>query len=103
MVRPPQPGAPATLSIMSRPPGMPTDREVLWLPLTETGARITEPHTALVSHDTTRVRGAAIRARPHGHHRPSGDRAAGRARAGRAAALRDLRLLHLPRVRDDGL
>src|SRR5216110_1405860 len=55
MVPPPRPGAPARLSAMSRPPGMPTDREVLWLAIPALGALIAEPlyvlgDTAIIGH-----------------------------------------------------
>src|SRR6476661_3888857 len=55
MVPPPRPGTPARLSSMSRPPGMPTDRDVLWLAIPALGALIAEPlyvlgDTAIIGH-----------------------------------------------------
>src|SRR6476469_3116014 len=55
MVPPPRPGTPARLSTMSRPPGMPTDRDVLWLAIPALGALIAEPlyvlgDTAIIGH-----------------------------------------------------
>src|SRR6185312_6330809 len=55
MVPPPRPGTPARLSSMSHPPGMPTDRDVLWLAIPALGALIAEPlyvlgDTAIIGH-----------------------------------------------------
>src|SRR6478672_10225368 len=55
MVPPPRPGTPARLFGVSRPPGMPTDREILWLAIPALGALIAEPlyvlgDTAIIGH-----------------------------------------------------
>src|SRR3954464_13602495 len=55
MVPPPRPDSPARLSGMTRSPGMPTDREILWLAIPALGALIAEPlyvlgDTAIVGH-----------------------------------------------------
>src|SRR3954451_7880368 len=55
MVPPPPHDPAATLSGMTRPPGMPTDREILWLALPALGALVAEPlyvlgDTAIVGH-----------------------------------------------------
>src|SRR6476659_1079128 len=55
MVPPPRPGTPARLSSMSHPPGMPTDRDVLWLAIPALGALVAEPlyvlgDTAIIGH-----------------------------------------------------
>src|SRR3954464_13269165 len=55
MVPPPRPDSPARLSGMTRSPGMPTDREILWLALPALGALVAEPlyvlgDTAIIGH-----------------------------------------------------
>src|SRR5690242_5866325 len=55
MVPPPRPELPARLSGMPHPPGMPTDREILWLAIPALGALVAEPlyvlgDTAIVGH-----------------------------------------------------
>src|SRR6476469_3081270 len=55
MVPPPRPGTPVRLFGVSRPPGMPTDREILWLAIPALGALVAEPlyvlgDTAIIGH-----------------------------------------------------